>query len=275
MPHDRKSIYAALSAPFPPEAIERTDGRTTGKGYSTTGLKYQHVVNRLNEVLGLGGFRVTRKIEVREIATQKGRPAYEATAEVTLQLGEWRDGQFVPFAEAIGDGGHTAMTTADAIKGAFTNGFKKTAAFFGVGRQAYEGTLDDDNLPGETGEPRGRTPVRPRLQSVPAEEGGEATSRPRDAGSATAPPTEQSAPGRRRLTERQRSAIFAIAKARGLGATALRNRIREQYGVLPEYLTKDQASAVIADLQRAQSGNGRGDDPSIPAVWSGGLPEEA
>ena len=43
-----KKIYAALSAPFPEEAIERTDGRITRRGYSTTGIKYQYVVNRLN-----------------------------------------------------------------------------------------------------------------------------------------------------------------------------------------------------------------------------------
>lgn len=146
-PDDRKRIYAALAAPFPESAIERTEGRLTGRGYDTTGLKYQHVVNRLNDVLGVGGFRVTRKVEVREITTAKGRPAFDAYCELVLQLGEWSAGTFQPFAEAVGDGGHTAMSQADAIKGAFTNGFKKTAAFFGVGRQAYEGTLDDDHVP--------------------------------------------------------------------------------------------------------------------------------
>ena len=39
------------------------------------------------------------------------------------------------------------MTYADALKGAITNGFKKTAAFWGVGRDAYAGTIDDDNTP--------------------------------------------------------------------------------------------------------------------------------
>jgi hypothetical protein len=39
------------------------------------------------------------------------------------------------------------MTEGDAKKGAFTNALKKAAAMFGVGRQAYEGTIDDDNEP--------------------------------------------------------------------------------------------------------------------------------
>ena len=54
---EKKKLYAALSAPFPEEAIERTDGKLTGKSYSTTGIKYQYVANRLNEVLGVGGWR--------------------------------------------------------------------------------------------------------------------------------------------------------------------------------------------------------------------------
>ena len=88
----KKQIYAALSAPFPAEAIQRTDARDTGKGYSTSGIGYQHVVNRLNEVLGIGGFRVSRMLTVRETKTNSGRPSFEAIAEVQLALGEWVDG---------------------------------------------------------------------------------------------------------------------------------------------------------------------------------------
>jgi hypothetical protein len=50
----------------------------------------------------------------------------------------------------LADGGPLASSEADARKGSYTNAFKKAAAFFGVGRQAYEGSLDDDNLPGES-----------------------------------------------------------------------------------------------------------------------------
>jgi hypothetical protein len=47
----KKQLYAALAAPFPEDCIQRTRAQTTGKGYDTTGIGYQHVVNRLNEVL--------------------------------------------------------------------------------------------------------------------------------------------------------------------------------------------------------------------------------
>ena len=151
---ERKKLYAALAAPFPEEAIERTDGRITGRGYSTTGIKYQYVVNRLNEVLGPGCFRAHRTVTVREVVTKAGRPAYEALCDLTLELGTWEGADFVVWAEALADGGHQSFSEADARKGAFTNAFKKAAAFFGVGRQAYEGTLDDDNVaPDEAGGP--------------------------------------------------------------------------------------------------------------------------
>jgi hypothetical protein len=139
-------LYQELAAPFKDKrAIEETSGRLTGRGYDTTGIKYQFIVNRLNEVLGLGGFRVQREMTVKQTATAKGRPGYEAICDLALQLGEWVEGEFVVFAEALADGGHFSTSEADARKGAYTNGFKKAAAFFGVGRQAYEGTLDDDN----------------------------------------------------------------------------------------------------------------------------------
>ena len=43
---EKKKIYMALAAGFPEEAIERTDGRVTGRGYSTTGIKYQYIASR-------------------------------------------------------------------------------------------------------------------------------------------------------------------------------------------------------------------------------------
>ena len=155
------------------EAIERTDGRQTGKGYSTTGIKAQFVINRLNETLGIGGWRTHRTIVVKELTTNSGRKAYEAVCDLVLELGEWTDGTFVPFAEALADGGHISMSEADARKGAFSNGLKKAAAAFGAGWQAYAGTIDDDNVPADTSmqpEQAPQVPVqkqRPTVAQVP------------------------------------------------------------------------------------------------------------
>lgn len=164
-PIDRKAIYAALAAPFPEDTVQRTwsedhmgpGGNTikgTRRGYDTTGIGYQHVVNRLNDVLGVGGYRVERKVTTESGSTNAGKDKHVVHCEIKLQLGEWVGGAWVPFAEAVADGGHESRSLADAIKGAYTNGFKKAAAFFGVGREAYEGTLDDDNVPADTAKDR-------------------------------------------------------------------------------------------------------------------------
>jgi hypothetical protein len=268
---DRRKLYAALAAPFPPEAIERTEGRLTGRGYDTTGIKYQYVCNRLNEVLGVGGFKTERTITTKEITTAKGRPAFEAVCELRLQLGVWDNGTFVAFAESIGDGGHTSTSLSDAIKGAYTNGFKKAAGFLGVGRQAYEGSLDDDHVPLElpsTHMPTG-APATIRSQSTQSEIQGPAsgptetvtgvTAAPRPASTTSAgeqgPPQTLTA-ARNRLTSKQLGAIMAIARARGLESSQLRAEIRAEFGCQPEYLTRDQASKVIGRMTGNGNGNG-------------------
>src|SRR3954469_10974321 len=92
---ERRRIYASLAAPFSDSAIQRTSASVTGKGYDTTGIGYQHIVNRLNEVLGLGNWRTHREIEVKQITTAKGRLAYEAICDLVLELGQWdQEGKF-------------------------------------------------------------------------------------------------------------------------------------------------------------------------------------
>lgn len=232
---DKKKIYAALSAPFGPEAIERTDGSVTGRGYSTTGIKYQYVVNRLNEVLGIGGHRTTQSISVRTSTTQRGRTVYEATCELTLQLGGWQEGEFIPFAEAHGTGGHSSMLEADARKGAFTNGLKKAAAMLGCGKQAYEGTIDDDNTP-MVDEREERAPAHLRQQHGGSERA-----------------------ERNRLTSKQLAALWTLAKKLDVDRVAFRNRVRERFGVTPEFLSRDAASSLISELS-GKLGNGHAHD---------------
>lgn len=225
---DKKKVYLAISGPFPAEAIERTDASVTGKGYSTTGIKYQFIANRLNEVLGVGGYRTEQSITVRMSTTAKGRTAFEAICDVTLQLGEWDDGAFRPFAEAHGTGGHTSTQEADAKKGAFSNGFKKAAAMLGCGRQAYEGSIDDDNVSNgiDDNAPHGngRFPVRHIDVN--------------------------------RLTSAQSTALWALARKLNVDAAAFRARIKERFGVPIEGLDRSTASALISELS-ARLADGR------------------
>jgi hypothetical protein len=263
---DKKKMYGALAAPFPESCIQRTDGKTTGKGYSTSGIGYQFVVNRLNEVLGVGGWRAHRELTVKEITTGSGRKAYECVCDLILELGEWVDGEFQVFAEALADGGHTSMSEADSRKGAYTNGLKKAAAMFGVGRQAYEGTLDDDNLPAEGNVhqhpvPAVQKPVVAQSQPV-TQQAAPAPTSPASPGAQASQPAQQ----RNRLTAKQLSAIWAIARKLGMDQHGVRGMVKGRYNLQPEFLGRAQASELIGELSR-QAGNGHADNfPQQPGV---------
>lgn len=138
-----EKILDALSLPLPEEAVERTSGSKTGKGYDTTGYKYQYVVNRFNEVLGINGWSYTYDmLEKHEYKTSSGKDRIGVTVnlELTLKCGEETNTKALV-------GGHDSNNYADALKGAITNALKKTAAMFGNGKSAYEVTIDDDNTP--------------------------------------------------------------------------------------------------------------------------------
>jgi hypothetical protein len=252
---ERRKLYAALAAAFPEEAIERTDRAVTGRGYDTTGIKYQYLADRLNEVLGVGGFRTDRTITVKAITTAKGRPAFEAVAEVRLELGEWIDGKFIAIAQAWGDGGHTAMSEADARKGAYTNGFKKAAAFLGPGREAYRGTIDDDHVPVEHSEPM---PPRASTKTPSESSARRPVASPHiDSGIQADERAVLAAPIRNRLSSKQYATLRSLARAAGYEDRAFNDNVRRKYGVEPGYLSRSQASELIDLLMSKANGQAR------------------
>lgn len=247
---ERIKLYAALAAPFPEEAVERTSGAETGRGYNTAGIKYQFLADRICEVLGVGGFRTHRTITVKSTTTAKGRAAYEAIAEVRVELGEWQDGEFVVFAEAWGDGGHTAMSEADARKGSFTNAFKKAVAFMGPGRAAYRGTIDDDHVPADdvAAPPSGAVAPPP---SRPARAPDVAPAAP-----APVSPTAAADSVRNRLSSKQYAALRSLSRTTGYDERGFKEHVRKRFGVEPAYLSKGQASILIGELLAATNGHG-------------------
>lgn len=141
-----KTIYQKLVEAvekLPPEAVEKSKKEITRKGYDTTGYQYQFLVNVLNEVVGLGNWGFNYKIlKETEGKWSNGKGFYEITADIKVWILE--NEKEIKF-HCVG--GHKSEMYADALKGAITNGFKKTVAFFGVGKKAYEGTIDDDYMP--------------------------------------------------------------------------------------------------------------------------------
>lgn len=137
-----KEIYDQLVKAvdnLPKEAVESTKKETTRKGYDTTGYQYQFLVNVLNEVVSPAGWNYGYEV-VNVITGQykSGQTFYEITVSTKVDiLGATR----------TAPGGHISSSYSDALKGAITNALKKTFGMFGIGKKAYEGTLDEDYQP--------------------------------------------------------------------------------------------------------------------------------
>jgi hypothetical protein len=157
-----KTLYELLSAPLPEEAIQRTEKEKTKKGYDTTGFGYQFIVNRFNEVLGIGGwnwsFVESKEDRIEGEYSSSKAKYYDLTGEATITIFANNKFNLIESLSHSETGGHKSATIADAKKGASTNALKKTAGFFGVGRQAFEKTIDDDNK--EQNEGKKPKPVR-------------------------------------------------------------------------------------------------------------------
>ena len=175
----------------------------------------QFIQNRLNEVLGIGGHRVERRFRTRTRSSRQGNSLFEVTCDLTLYLGEWQGGAFVPLAEAKASGGHVAPVEADARKGAQTNAFKKAAAAFGIGWRCYAGLQDDDNAP------LPKTTSSAVLQAHPAQP----------------------------ATDAQRRAISRLLARLGGTEASLADHIRRKHGVDFDALDRRTASHVITQLQ--------------------------
>lgn len=153
---DLPSIYAKLSSDLPREAVEHVSSAKSRKGYDTTGYGYQYCVNRLNEVL-FGHWRTKHRIVAEEAnQSSKGKTIYSKVIHMVIQIGNWvhenGESKFEVLAEVEGYGGHESLELASAYKGAYTNAFKKVSAMLGVGRRAFEGTLDEDYFSAEAQE---------------------------------------------------------------------------------------------------------------------------
>lgn len=142
---DTVELLKGLGSAIPIEGRQSTDKKKTLKGYDTDGYGYQYCVNRFNDVLGeLWGF-TWNIITTKEGSTAKGKYQIEIVVKVEIWVNNKEN-------ERSCVGGHISTNYTDALKGAITSGFKKTAAFWGVGRHAYEGSIDtayidDDNKP--------------------------------------------------------------------------------------------------------------------------------
>ena len=135
-----KELFENLSKDLSKCAIQKTNKHQTKKGYDTTGYGYQYCVDRLNELLlEKWGFD-WEILEKKEGAYKSGTPYVEICVKMSIWIIDKENKRSCA-------GGHISSSFSDALKGAITNAFKKTVAFWGVGSIVYRGELDDDNEP--------------------------------------------------------------------------------------------------------------------------------
>ena len=114
---------------------------------------------------------------------------------------------------------NSIISLGDDLKAAATDCLKKCATLFGVGLHLYFG-----EPPAGNGNGNGN-------------------------GAHHSNGAEGNGSGTGRLTARQLSAIFSLAKAREWSNKQVRDFSQEMFGKLPDFLTKREASAVIQHLQ--------------------------
>ena len=117
------------------------------------------------------------------------------------------------------------VSLGDDLKAAATDCVKKCATLFGVGLHLY---FDAPQAGNGHGNHRGNGAGNGEHHGEPAPGNGAAVGR---------------------LTAKQLSAIFSLAKARGWSNKHVRDFSQEMFGKLPDFLNKREASAVIQHLQ--------------------------
>lgn len=114
------------------------------------------------------------------------------------------------------------ISQADDIKAAATDALKKAASTFGIGLELYGGSHDNASESSAS---------RPPLRAVPQHRG-----------------QQQPVPDRNRLTAKQLRALYAVAHAAALTDADLKQKATQQYGVTVEFLSRNDASALISSL---------------------------
>src|SRR3989454_4586193 len=200
-----------LEKPFAPEQIKRRQGMN---GDVLDYIEGCAVIHRLNEC-----FNAEWIFEVQE------HRVYDDEVVVLGKLTAQgvSKSQFGKSRITRSRKDNSIISLGDDLKAAATDCLKKCATLFGVGLHLYFDAPQNGNSNGN-----GR---------------GNGNGEHHSNGS------EGNAADSGRLTAKQLSAIFALAKARGWSNKQVRDFSQEMFGKLPDFLNKREASAVIQHLQ--------------------------
>lgn len=123
---DLKKIYEGLKADFPKEAYSKDSSR----GFDLTSLKAQYIIERLNDVVGITGWKLSGEFQ----PTDKG-VLYMGTLSLVNDSGE-----LVHSVEAIGYADNK-KNTGDTYKSARTDALSKAASYYGLGNEMFKGNI--------------------------------------------------------------------------------------------------------------------------------------
>lgn len=165
-------ILEKLKTPLPPEAVSPNPDRP---GLSV--IKVIYVVERLNDVFGLNGWRVVNQV------VESGRMVV-VKATVTIP-------EYGIVIEQYG--GNDNPDRGDAYKGACTDALSKCASYLGIGMDVYKGLHDE------------------RLKAAPSSNGGQPTSHSTQPG-ARRPAAENARPEPTGLTTKNIVERFATMR---------------------------------------------------------------
>lgn len=119
-------IYAGLTADFAQEALSIDSSR----GFDLTSVKAQYVVERLNQVLGVLGWRFTGEYQERE----DGGVLYFGKLYIMMEEGEPHVVEGVGFSAK-------KKNVGDTYKGARTDALSKAASMIGVANEVFKGNV--------------------------------------------------------------------------------------------------------------------------------------
>jgi len=202
-----------LERPFTPEQIKRRQG-TNGAvlGY----IEGCAVIQRLNECFDAEWiFEIQEHRVYDDEVVVLGKLTAQGVAK--SQFGKSR------LTRTRKD--NSIVSVGDDLKAAATDCLKKCATLFGVGLHLYFDVPTAGNGSGHSnGNGNGSAEHHSNGSSGAASDSG-------------------------RLTAKQLSAIFSLAKAKGWSNKQVRDFSQEMFAKLPDFLTKREASAVIQHLQ--------------------------
>ena len=121
-------IYNKLKEPFPKEALSTDSSR----GFDLTSVKAQYVVERLNEVVGIGNWRHTGAYEPVDGGVLFKGQLVISNVSIHPTSGTVR--------EAVGYA-TIKKNVGDAYKGAKTDSLSKCASQFGLANEIFKGNV--------------------------------------------------------------------------------------------------------------------------------------